>query len=137
MTRSRREIEALVEALDDVPVDEADAKATVKALGIDVGALAATIRAKIAAADAADRERRYHEARKAYADEVERLERRRIAPEADREALRATFRSLMARVPAETRASAHFHKYEAASDEELVELIRALRHLLGEDDPER
>jgi len=39
----------------------------------------------------------------------------------------------MRRAPNQSAVSMHFHKYETATDEELAELTRALRHLLGED----
>ena len=45
-----------------------------------------------------------------------------------------TFRALLARVPQGQSIAMHFLKYEEASDDELDELIRSLRHLLGEDD---
>jgi hypothetical protein len=63
------------------------------------------------------------------------LERRKLETTVDREELRMTFRTLLAKAPRTVPIGAHFHKYEAASDEELVELIRALRHLLDDDDP--
>jgi hypothetical protein len=135
--KTRRQIENLVEALDDVPVAVEDEARDVRSLGIDIPALAKKIRAKVEEADAQDREHRYHEARKAYASEVDRLEQQPDPAKLDRAALRATFRALMARVPRGTQLAAHFHKYESARDEALVEMIRSLRHLLGEDDPDR
>jgi len=133
MTKTRRELEALTEALDDVPTSEEEDRATTAALGVDVAKMAADIRSKIADADKRERERRVEEARRAYAAEIERLERRRIEAKPTRDEQLAVFRSLIARVPAQAVAM-HFHKYESASDEELAELIRALRHLLGEDE---
>jgi hypothetical protein len=133
MTKTRKELEALNEALDDVPTDAADDRAVVEALGIDVEKMAAEMRAKIAEADRRDREERVAEARRAYAEEVEQLERRRIEAKPTREEQLAVFRSLVARAPAQAVAM-HFHKYESATDDELAELIRALRHLLGEDE---
>ncbi|HWU85829.1 MAG TPA: hypothetical protein VN253_01035 [Kofleriaceae bacterium] len=60
MSESRQQIERLVEALDEEPVDDEEAKEAVAALGVDVKGLAASIRARVAAADAASREARFH-----------------------------------------------------------------------------
>lgn len=162
-SRSLAQLEALTSALDDVPVTDEEAAETVAALGIDVPALAAGLRARIAEriaarvgesavpnsppapteegprqralADEAKREsaRKIEAARAAYAAELERLARRRSEKGKDRDALLVTFGHLLAKAPPNTVAM-HFHKYEAASDDELAELIRALRHLLDEDD---
>ncbi|AKU97419.1 hypothetical protein AKJ09_04083 [Labilithrix luteola] len=135
MSKSRREIEALIEALDDAPIDEEQARETVSQLGIDVSELAGRLRMQVAQADARERETRIHEARKAYAAEVEALERRRISATQSRDEQLTMFRALLSKVPPQ-QVAVHFHKYESATDEELAELIRALRHLLGEDEPE-
>jgi hypothetical protein len=128
----KERIAQVVDALDDVPVSDEDAKATVDALGIDVKALATGLRAKVAQADSAAREQRVHEARQSYAAEVERLERRRPEVRMSREDRTATFVGLLGRIPPAMVLAAHFHKYDSASDEELAELTRALRHLLDE-----
>jgi hypothetical protein len=132
---TKKDIERIVEAMDDEPIDDDKAKETVAALGIDVKQMAAGLRAKVAAADAADRKRTFEAAQAAYAAEVERLERRKHEPKRSRDENLLAFRSLLAKVPPE-RVAMHFLKYEAASDEELEELLRALRHLLGEDESE-
>jgi hypothetical protein len=136
MTKSRREIEALVEALDDEPIADAEARGVVKALGIDVKELAGRLRANVAEADARDRQVRFAEASQAYAEEIERLERRELEAAPTRDLQIATMKALLNRAPAHAVAM-HFHKYESVTDEELAELVRALRHLLGKDgDPE-
>jgi hypothetical protein len=135
MSDTKKKIESLVEALDESPVDDEEAKAAVEELGIDVKSFAARVREKVAAAEAAHAKKRIADARRALAEEVERLERRKMEPKKSREEQLATFRALLAKAPPQAVAM-HFHKYESASDEDLAELIRALRHLLGEDDPE-
>jgi hypothetical protein len=44
----------------------------------------------------------------------------------------AIMKSLLARAP--TNTAIHYHKFEEATADELAEMIRALRHLLGEDE---
>jgi hypothetical protein len=138
-SKSRRELDALVDALDEAPIDEELARETVAKLGIDVKALATTLRTKVAQTvaqhDAIDREKRIHEARKAYAIEIERLELRKRAAPATRDELLVTFQALLAKAPPNAVAM-HFHKSESATDDELAELIRALQHLLDEDESE-
>jgi hypothetical protein len=133
MTKRKKELQAVVDALDEVPIDPADARATVKRLGIDVKSLAKDLRARVASADSADARRRIDEARVAYAEEIERLERRKHEPARSRDEQLVVFRALLAKAPPESVA-VHFLKYASASDEELAELIRSLRHLLGEDE---
>jgi hypothetical protein len=133
MTKSRREIEALVDALDDVPIDAEHVREKVAELGIDVPAMAARIRAKIAAADAADRKKRFADASAEYTSAVERLASRRPEPKRERAAQEAIFKALVAKAPPQAVAM-HFHRYESATEDELAEMIRVLRHLLGEDD---
>lgn len=134
----KKDIERLVESLDEAPFDDEVVKATVDRLGIDVKEMAAGLRARVAAADVADaaeRKKRIDDARAAYAAEVTRLEERRVAGKRTREENLSLVRTLLVKAPPEAVA-VHFHKYESASDEELEELVHALRHLLGEDDPE-
>jgi hypothetical protein len=123
---TKKQLSDIEEALDDAPIDPKDANETVKRLGIDVKSMAANLRAKVANADIAD-------ARTAYAKEIERLERRKMEPRPRAEQL-VVLQSLLKRAP--QAVAMHFHKYESASDEELAELVRSLRHLLGEPDEE-
>ncbi len=134
-SNSRKHLEHLTEALDDVPIDDHDVARTVGQLGIDVKSLAEELRQKVKDADAAERRQRIDAARAAYAREVERLERRKAEPRRPREEQLVVFRALLAKAPAQGLAM-HFLKYESASDDELAELIRSLRDLLGEDEPE-
>jgi SOS response regulatory protein OraA/RecX len=134
-SKTRKQIEDVITALDDAPIDDETANETVRKLGIDVKTLAQELRAKVADADAIDRKKRIDDARTAYAQELERLERRKTEPKRSREDQLGVFRALLAKAPPQGLAM-HFHKYESASDEELDELIRALRHLLGENEPE-
>jgi len=118
---------------DDAPASAAEADRAVKELGIDVAALSARIRAQVTAADDADRRARFAEARRAYAAAVERLAERAAEPARPRARQVEVLEGLLARAPA-GEVSMHFHKYDQATDAELDEMIRALRHLLGEPD---
>lgn len=131
--KTRQKIEAVVDALDDAPIDDTLVKETVAKLGIDIKALASKVRLQVAKSDSKNRQERFADARAAYADEVERLEQRKIDRKLSREEQLVVFQALVARAP-EGAVAAHFHKYESATDEELAELIRNLRHLLGDDE---
>jgi len=129
------DIEALVEALDDVPVDEEEGRDAVKRLGIDVKKWAGALRQRVAAADESDRARRFDDARRAYKEDAARYEAKRAEAKRSIDESRALMRALMARVPREGAAAvAHFHKFEEATEEELAEMIKALRHLLNVDE---
>jgi hypothetical protein len=131
-SKTKEQVEAVVDALDDVPIDPKDARETVTRLGVDVKSLAAGLRAKVAAADEADRKRTIEAARIAYAREIEQFERRKVEPLRPRAEQIVVLQALLAKAP--QSVAVHFHKYESASDDELGELIRALRHLLNEDE---
>ena len=142
MKKHPRDIDKVVEALADEPIDDDAARAEVARLKIDVKAMAGAIRDRIAAAqpqesDEAARKRRFAEAQRAYVEEIERMERRKIEGTLDRKPTREerleVFQALLKRAPPSALVGMHFHKYESASDDELAELIEALRHLLGED----
>lgn len=129
-TKSKEQLNRIVEALEEEAVDAREARDTVQRLGIDVKDMAAKLHARVAAADDAERKKRIDEARGAYAKELERLERRKAEPKRPREEQLVVLQSLLARAP--QSVAMHFHKYESATDEELAELVRSLRHLLGE-----
>jgi hypothetical protein len=132
--KKKDDIEALVEALDDVPVDEEEGRDAVKRLGIDVKKWAGALRQRVAAADETDRARRFDDARRVYREDAARYEAKKAEPKRSIDESRAVMRALMARVPREGAAAvAHFHKFEEATEEELAEMIKALRHLLNED----
>ena len=132
-SKERREIELLAEALDAVP-DDAEGHETVERLGIDVKSWAAGIRGRVAAAVADERRRRFAGATAAYETDLEAYGRRSPEPKRSKERQQLLLRELIARVPPAEAASVHFHKFEEATDDELAEMIRAVRHLLGEDD---
>lgn len=132
-SKQRQEIALLAEALDAVP-DEGEGREAVQRLGIDVKSWAADIRGRVAAAISEERRRRFASAAAAYQGDLERYARRRAEPTRPREHQQRYLRELLARVPAEQAASIQFHKFEKATDEEIAEMIRAVRHLLGEDD---
>ena len=129
MKKTRQQTEALADALDDTPIDAAEAKAAVDQLGVDVPVLAAKLRATVAEAD---RKARFAAASLAYAEELAKLEMHKHAP-APRDQHLATMKRLIARVPRE-QVAMHFLKYESATDDELGELVRSLQHLLGDGD---
>lgn len=114
MTTTKKQIESLIDALDDVPVEPQNE---------GVASLAAKLRAKVRFADATD----------AYAEELARLEAKKHAAP-NRSANLAAMKQLLARVPAQQHVAMHFLKYESASDDELAELVRALEHLLDDDE---
>lgn len=124
-SKTKKQLENVVDALDDVPIEPKDAAKVVAQLGIDVNRMAANLRAKVAAAAIAD-------ARAGYAREIERFERRKAEPKRPRAEQLVVMHALLAKAP--QNVAMHFHKYEEASDDELAELIRSLRHLLDEDE---
>lgn len=79
-TKSKEQLNRIVEALEEEAVDAREARDTVQRLGIDVKDMAAKLHARVAAADDAERKKRIDEARGAYAKELERLERRKAEP---------------------------------------------------------
>jgi hypothetical protein len=118
-----------------VPVDEQEGRDAVKRLGIDVKKWGGAIQQRVAAADEADRVRRFDDARRAYSEDAARYDAKKAEPKRSIEESRAVIRALMVRVPHEGAAAvAHFHKFEEATEEELAEMIKALRHLLNEDE---
>lgn len=131
-TKTRDQLNRIALALEDEAVDPKEARDTVARLGIDVKDMAQKLRAKVADAADVDRKRRIDDARAAYAKELERLERRKSEPKRPREEQLVVLQALLHRAP--QSVAMHFHKYESASDEELAELVRSLRHLL--DEPE-
>lgn len=130
------EIEALIEALDEEPIDDADGTEAVKRLGVNVKAWALDVRQRIAKADKVDRSRQFDEARRVFREEATRYEGRRTEPTRSIAEQRAVLQQLMTRVPSNSSATVavHFHKFEEATPEELAEMIKALRHLLSEDE---
>ena len=131
-SKTRTEIERLVEGLDEVPVGDAEGQETVKRLGIDTKAWADSVRAKVTAAETAQRQARFAQAEHDYLADVKRLEAQRSEPARTVEEQRRKVKALLARAPRVMTVSMHFHKFEEATAEELAEMIKSLRHLLGE-----
>jgi DNA-directed RNA polymerase specialized sigma24 family protein len=127
-------VEAILDALDEEAVDETAAKALVQRLGIDVKKWTGTIRQEIEKADREDRVQRFDAAKRSFEAESARYSAKASEPKRSLEAQQIEMRSLLARVPRDAAAAVHFHKFEEASAEELAEMIKALRHLLGEDE---
>jgi seryl-tRNA synthetase len=133
-SKTKREIELLVKALDDEPLTDQDAHEVVRRLGIDTKAWAADIRKRVVDANDADRKERFEVARRAYTSELEQLSARKPEPTRSIAEQRAEVKRLLARAPREMAASVHAHKFEQATEEELAEMIRSLRHLLRDDE---
>lgn len=129
--KERREIELLIEALDDVP-DAAEGEEAVRRLGVDVKSWAASVRARVAGANAEMRKHHFARAAASYEKDLAALARRPAEQKRSRTEQQRILRDLVERAP--STASVHFHKFEEATEEELAEMIRTLRHLLGEAD---
>jgi hypothetical protein len=148
MSKTHKQIQVLIDVLEDVEDVEDDATSArdgaghggaahasaVDRLGIDIKSLAAGLREKVRAADASDRKARFAAASAAYASELERLAQRKPEPPRSRAEQLGVLAALLAKAPSGQPLAMHFHKYESASDEEIGETIRSLRHLLEEDD---
>lgn len=131
--KNRREIELLVAALDDVPdADEGDE--AVRRLGINVTSWTSDVRGRVARATADARRQRFEAAGASYEAELAALAKRHSEPSRSKEEQQRILRDLVARAPASAANAVHFHKFEEATNEELAEMIRSLRHLLDEDD---
>jgi hypothetical protein len=130
--KTRRELELIADALDDAEPTPEEIAGTVARLPVTTAKWAADIRSRIAAADDADRQARFERARRGYRDEVQSLAARKPEPVRPLHEAQLVMKELMARAPA--GVSANFLKFENATPEELAEMIRALRHLLGDDE---
>jgi len=124
----------LGQALDEESVTDDEARDVVRRLGIDTKAWAAGIRKRVAAANEAERKDRFEEARRTYISDLEKLNTRKPEPARSLAEQRAVLKRLVARAPREMAASMHAHKFEEATQEEVAEMIRSLRHLLGDDE---
>ena len=134
-SKSRKEIERLVEALDEEPIAGDEGGDAVKRLGIDVKAWAASIETRIASAEREELQARIARAASGLADETRRLDATAAGP-TDPALQDQVWQHLVARLRPDQRPSFHAHKFEKATAEEKAEMIRALRHLLDEDDEE-
>lgn len=130
--KTRRELELIADALDDAEPTPEEIAGTVSRLPVTTAKWAADIRSRIAVADDADRQARFEQARRGYRDEVGALAARKPEPVRPLHEAQLVMKELMARAPA--GVSANFLKFENATPEELAEMIRALRHLLGDDE---
>jgi hypothetical protein len=128
----RREIELIVDALDDELPDATEGSEAVRRLGIDVKSWSASIKDRVAKANADARKSRFAQAAADYRQDLDALARRPVEQRRSKEEQQRVLRDLISRAP--TAASVHFHKFEEATSDELAEMIRTLRHLLGEDD---
>jgi predicted metal-dependent enzyme (double-stranded beta helix superfamily) len=129
----QRELESLLDALEDEPITDGDIRDVVTRLGVDVNVWASEVRERVAAANDAERKERFDDARRAYRRELQQLSDRSPEPSRTLAEQRALVKQLLARAPQGTLASVHAHKFEQATEQELAEMIRSLRHLLGDD----
>jgi hypothetical protein len=130
--KTRRELEFLADALEEAETTPEEIAGTVSRLPVTPAKWAADIRGRIAAADESDRQALFEQGRRGYRDETRRFDARKAEPVRPLPAAQLVMKQLMAKAPAEV--TANFLKYETATPEELAEMIRALRHLLGEDE---
>lgn len=129
----QQEIESLFDALEDEPITDGEVRDVVTRLGVDVKAWATEVRERVAAASDGERKERFDDARNAYRGELQQLNARSQEPARPLAEQRALVKRLLARAPQGTTASVHAHKFEQATEQELAEMIRSLRHLLGDD----
>lgn len=132
MTKDRRTLEALVDLLDDLPLDDDAVKAEAEAMGIDFAAWAAEMEAADREDAARARNQKFAAAEASYRAETARFAKRSTEPRRAREEQIAIVKSLVARAPASV--AMHFHKFEECDDDELAATIAKLRYLLDDDD---
>lgn len=130
--KTRRELELIADALDDAEPTPEEIAGTVSRLPVTSVKWAADIRARIAAADEADRQARFEQGRRGYREQLHALGARKPEPVRPLPEAQLVMKELMAKAPA--GVSANFLKYENATPEELAEMIGALRYLLGDDE---
>ena len=130
-TRTDAEVlKSVLDALDEEPPDADEGAEVVKRLGVDIPALAAKVRAQIAAAseESSDHARLRREYEQAEARRAKR-EREPIRP---RDEQIARIRELVARA-GERRVAVHFRNLDEASDDELAEIATELAELLDDE----
>jgi hypothetical protein len=135
-SKAVRDVELLGRALDDEPLTDDDARDAVRRLGFDTKGWAANVRKRVAAASEAERKERFERHQLAYESDLARLNATRPEPARSLADQRAEVQRLIAWAPREMAASVHAHKFEQATEDELAEMIRSLRFLLGEKDEE-
>lgn len=133
-SKNERELALFLDALDDEPVTDEEARETVRTLGIETALWAADVRKRVIAADEAAKKKRFEEAARAYRVEQEQLAARKVEAAESVSAQRAKVKRLLARAPQGTAASVHALKFEQATSEELAQIVTSLRHLLGDDE---
>ena len=130
--KTRRELDRLEDDLEITEMSDGEVAAATARLPVSPKEWAAAIRAKVAVALEADRSARIEQARAAYKTDLGRLQSRAAEPSKSLVAQQLVMKDLLARAP---EARVAYLKFEEATPEELAEMIRALRHLLGDDEP--
>ena len=120
--------QALVDAVLDGPVDDAESRAAVQELGIDVASLATRLRAQVAAQDKHDRAARLAQIERDRQAALSKLRAGELVEGASRQKMLTIMTNLIQQ--AGPSASIHYMKFEEATDEELAEMIRSLEYLL-------
>jgi hypothetical protein len=134
-SKSRREVELLIDALDDEDLpDDAAGEDAVRRLNIDVKGWAGEIRSRVANARVEARRQQFALADAAYQQDLAKLAQRAPEPARSLHEQRMVLEDLIARAPKSVANAVHFHKFEEATSDELAEMIRSLRHLMGEDE---
>lgn len=123
---------AVVDALLEGEVDESEARNAVKALGIDVSALAMRLKAQVDDQDRLDRAARFAQLEAERQTDLLRLRTTDLVEGASRQRMLGMMTSLIQK--AGSSASVHYMKFEEATDEELAEMIRSLKHLVSDGD---
>lgn len=129
MTANKTEqAERVIAALDAEPFDEADQRAAVADLGIDIDRLAARLGKFVADQDDVERKARYAAAAAERKRELADFHAIAAAPKRSRNEHIAEIQSYIKRLPPE-QVSLHFMKYEEATDDDLARLEAIARYL--------
>ncbi len=131
--KTRRELDLLEAELEEAEVSDEEVAAATAQLAISPKDWAAAVRAKVDAALSADRTAKIEQARAGYQADLRRLQSRAAEPSNSLAGQQLVMKELLARAP---EARVAYLKFEQATPEELAEMIRSLRHLLGDDEPE-
>src|SRR5262249_32953239 len=115
--KTRREIELIADALDEVEPMPEEIAAAVSELPVTPAAWAAQVRARVTAAQESARQAKLQVLRSGYTAERDRYEARRAEPVKSKAELQLVLKNLVARAPREIAMG--FLKYEDAPPEEL------------------
>lgn len=115
--------------------DQQDDEDLTTGLAIDMTALASSLEARVRAFRVREKEARYAQAEAARQAELDRLAGQLPLPEMTHEERFSVAAALLKQAGPQA-AGMYFMKFEEATEAELDEMIRTLRHLLAERDEE-